>query len=285
MPEASATAAAPVRISEALVQGRAMLTDSSSPGLDCQLLLGKVTQQSRAWLLAHDDQYLSTTQQQALAALLARRANGEPMAYLLGTQGFWDMELQVSPATLIPRPETEQLVELLQTLPPEPTLKVIDLGTGSGAIAIAISRERPQWDLYATDSSAAALTVARRNAQRWCTTPITFIHTDWLQTFGPASFDVIVANPPYIDPQDTHLPALRYEPTSALVAAANGFADLATIISQAKICLRPGGRLLLEHGYQQQPQLQTLLSDQGFINIQTYTDLNQQPRAIMAQQP
>lgn len=285
MPEFAATAAAPMRIAEALVQGRTLLATSSSPALDCQLLLGKITRQSRAWLLAHDDQYLQPSQQEQLATLLARRAAGEPMAYLLGTQGFWDMDLEVNPATLIPRPETELLIELLQTLPAEAPLKVIDLGTGSGAIAIAASRERPHWDQYASDTSAAALSVARRNAQRWSPTAIRFIQTDWLRPFSPASFDVIVANPPYINPQDHHLAALQFEPTAALVAAADGYADLASIIDQAKTRLRPGGWLLLEHGYQQQTPLQILLSKQGFTQIQTFADLNHQPRAIMAQQP
>ena len=285
MPKFAATAAAPMRIAEALVQCRTLLATSSSPTLDCQLLLGTIIRQSRAWLLAHDDQYLQPSQQEQLATLLARRAAGEPMAYLLGTQGFWDMDLEVNPATLIPRPETELLIELLQTLPAEVPLKVIDLGTGSGAIAIATSRERPHWDQYASDTSAAALSVARRNAQRWSPTAIRFIQTDWLRPFSPASFDVIVANPPYIDPQDHHLAALQFEPTAALVAAADGYADLASIIDQAKTRLRPGGWLLLEHGYQQQTPLQVLLSKQGFTQIQTFADLNHQPRAIMAQQP
>ena len=276
----------PLPVGQALLQGAAALTDASdSPQLDSQLLLGQVIGQSRSWLLTHSLDLLNESQVQGYEALLHRRAQGEPVAYLLGTQGFWDMDLAVTAATLIPRPETELLVEVLLTLPEAPAFCLMDLGTGTGAIAIAIQRERRHWNVCATDKSAAALAVAQNNANACGTPGIAFIEADWLKPVRTQSLDIIVANPPYIEPDDVHLRHLSYEPQQALVAADAGFADLYAILQQATRCLRPGGHLLLEHGYHQQVKLEQRLRALKFTNIQCYADLNQQPRAIMASWP
>lgn len=272
-------------VGQALQRGSVLSQASDSPQLDCQLLLGRVVEQGHAWLITHTLETLTENQANAFEALLHRRLQGEPIAYLLGTQGFWDMDLVVNSATLIPRPETELLVELLLSLPKDPAIRLLDLGTGTGAIAIAIQRERPNWTVYGADRSAAALAVAQGNAKTWHPPGITFIQADWLGPIRSTSFDVIVANPPYIEPLDTHLTQLRYEPRQALVADDAGYADLHAIMQQATRCLRPNGHLLLEHGFDQQTHLERRLLAWGFANIQLFDDLNHQPRAIMAMWP
>lgn len=187
-------------------------------------------------------------------ALLARRQAGEPVAYLLGRQGFWSLELEVSPATLIPRPETELLVELaLARLPAGQSLRVADLGTGSGAIALALARERPQAHVVATDASAEALTVARRNAARLGLGRVEFRDGDWLVPLAQERFDLIASNPPYIEQDDPHLAQgdLRFEPPAALASGADGLDAIRVIVRDAGRHLHPGGWLLLEHGWNQ----------------------------------
>ncbi|NQV65388.1 MAG: peptide chain release factor N(5)-glutamine methyltransferase [SAR86 cluster bacterium] len=277
--------ATPLTVGQALQRGSVLSASSDSPQLDCQLLLGRVLEQGHAWLITHTLDALSKDQENAFEALLHRRLQGEPIAYLLGTQGFWDMDLVVNTATLIPRPETELLVELLLSLPKDPCIRLLDLGTGTGAIAIAIQRERPHWAVYGLDRSAAALAVAQGNAKTWHPPGMAFIQANWLGPIRSASFDVIVANPPYIEPLDAHLAQLRYEPHQALVAADAGYADLHAIMQQATRCLMPGGHLLLEHGFDQQQQLERRLLAWGFDNIQLFDDLNHQPRAILALWP
>ena len=254
---------------------------SDTPLLDCQLLLSECLQRSKGWLLAHDEYCLTDEEAQTYTSLLARRIAGEPIAYILGSQGFWDMELRVTPDTLIPRPETELLVETVLATCGSAYQRVVDLGTGTGAIAIAIQRERPNWEVWATDFSSAALTVAEKNAVDWSAGKIQFLQSHWLSKFGPEEFDLIISNPPYIQHNDNHLQALQHEPTSALTASDNGMADLKTIIRQSTRCLKPGGRLLLEHGYDQQAQVTELLEKEGYTEIVLLADYNHIPRAVL----
>ena len=253
---------------------------SDTPLLDCQLLLSKCLNRSKSWLLAHDEYCLTDEEAQSYASLLARRIAGEPIAYILGSQGFWDMELMVTPDTLIPRPETELLVETVLATCGPGYQRVVDLGTGTGAIAIAIQRERPNWEVWATDFSSAALTIAKKNDAEWSAGKIQFLQGHWLSNFGPEQFDLIISNPPYIQHNDSHLQALQHEPTSALTASDTGMADLKTIISQSTRCLKNGGRLMLEHGYDQQAQVAELLEKEGFTEITLLADYNHIPRAI-----
>ena len=270
-------------VGEALACQHRLNTISTSPKLDCQLLLMSAMDQTRSWLMTHDDQQLTLAETDLFQSLLVRREAGEPIAYLLGTQGFWDMDLLVSPATLIPRPETELLVDiLLDALPASQPIELVDLGTGTGAIALALARERPAWRIYATDRHAATLAITQDNARRWSSGNVQLVQAHWLSAFAPTSFDVIVANPPYIHPEDPHLTDLSFEPQTALVANDDGLGDLLQIISEAQRCLKPNGQLLLEHGFDQQQTLVVALQQQGFVEIQTFADLNHQPRAILA---
>jgi release factor glutamine methyltransferase len=252
--------------------------------LDAQLLLLHALDKpasARAWLLAHDTDPLTPAQQQRLAQLTQRRMNGEPLAYLTGEKEFFGLPLQVDARVLVPRPDTETLVDwALEVLPPtqtsttadgSQTLRVLDLGTGSGAIALALQHSRPDVAVLAVDFSADALDVARDNAQR-LKLPVQFVQSSWLsQVTG--SFDLIVSNPPYIRAMDPHLLALAHEPLQALTAGADGLDDLRLIIQQAPAHLQPGAWLLLEHGYDQAPAVRQLLTGAGFENIQSRLDL------------
>ena len=270
-------------VGEALAAECQLNTISTSPRLDIQLLLMHTMGQTRSWLLTHNDQRLTAAELEQFQILLSRRKTGEPVAYLLGTQGFWDMDLMVSSDTLIPRPETELLIELLlEALPAGEAIKLIDLGTGTGAIALAVARERPTWQIHATDRHAAALRVAQHNLHDWSPGNVQLIQAHWLAAFGPASYDVIVANPPYLREDDPHLPNLQFEPSTALVANNNGYGDLQHIINGARRCLKPHGLLLMEHGFDQQSALLSTLQQAGFTDLQPFADLNHQPRAILA---
>lgn len=279
-------------IADALRHARAQLQHSDTPDLDAQLLLAHVLGKPRSWLFAHDR---DTVPGDALAnfnALLARRAAGEPVAYLLGRADFYDFTLNVTPDVLIPRPETELLVEqALEKIREksavkkvgDPPVRVVDLGTGSGAIAIALARHAPQAVVAACDASAAALAVAKANAER-LGVDIDFRHGSWLTPFSGERFDVIVSNPPYIDPADPHLRGeIRHEPQQALVAADHGLADLRAIIEQAPVHLNLGGWLLLEHGYDQEDAVESLFKAAGFDAIACLHDLAGQPRVSLAQ--
>ncbi len=243
--------------------------------LDAQLLhlwvLGRPLH-DRAWLLAHDEQVLTPAQQQPLQALLRRRAEGEPLAYLTGEREFYGLALRVDARVLDPRADTETLVDwALDSLPDTPGLRVIDLGTGSGAIALALQHQRPQAEVLALDASADALAVAQANAQR-LGLPLRFAHGQWLAGIE-GRFDLIVSNPPYIRDDDPHLPALRHEPRQALASGPDGLRDLRLIIAQAPARLRPGGWLLLEHGHDQAAQVRALLLAAGFEAVQSRRDL------------
>jgi len=262
-----------------------LMQQSTSPRLDSEVLLSHVLEKPRSYLHTWPERQLEPQQQQAFAELLERRRQGEPLAHLTGEREFWSLSLQVSAATLIPRPETELLVEQTLThIPIDQALHIADLGTGSGAIAIAIAHERPHCRITAFDSSPDAIAIARANAKRHDLNTITFRHGDWLE--GDTShYDVIVANPPYIRNDDPHLQedGLPFEPLSALVAGADGLNAIRVIMRQARDHLNDCGWLLLEHGYDQQAVVIELLQQSGYTNINGLQDLAGTERIVEAQ--
>ena len=267
----------------------AALRDARSRGverLDAHLLLAHVLGQSRTWLLAHGDDTLSDDHAAAFAALAARRAAGEPFAYLVGEREFHGLTLAVSDAVLVPRPDTETLVEWALELLAGPLGEtaqpaVLDLGTGSGAIALALKNACPRSRMWAGERSAGALAVARANAQRLAL-DVRFAHGDWWDALAGApdvpAFDLVVSNPPYIAAGDPHLAALTHEPLSALVAAEDGLADIRRIAEGARGRLRAGGWLLFEHGWEQAQAVQALLQRIGFEQVSTRVDIEGRAR-------
>lgn len=240
-------------------------------------------QVNKAYCLSHADTVLQDDTLTRLQQLISRRRQGEPIAYLTGTKEFWSLELQVSADVLIPRPETELLVELaLQLLPKDEAISVADLGTGSGAIAVALAFERPQWHIVATDRSFEALQVAQNNAQRHHLCNIQFVHSDWYSGLGQQRFAAIISNPPYIAVDDVHLKALSYEPNSALTALDDGYADITQIILHAREYLVQDGLLLLEHGYNQGLTISKKLYDTGFDSVKIFKDLAGLDRVTIA---
>ncbi|MES2313741.1 MAG: peptide chain release factor N(5)-glutamine methyltransferase [Pseudomonadota bacterium] len=259
----------------------AAATQQLGERLDAELLLLHVVKKPRSWLFTHADDVPDMDVQTDYARVLDRRANGEPVAYITGHGGFWSLDLEVTPATLIPRPETELLVELaLQRLPDDDACSVADLGTGSGAIALAIARERPHAQVVATDASADALAVARRNAQRHVIGNIVFVHGDWLAPLAGRQFDLIVSNPPYIETADPHLGQgdLRFEPIGALASGLDGLDDIRRIVRDAPARLHPGGWLLFEHGWNQGEASRALLQEAGYAEVFTAQDLERRDR-------
>jgi len=249
--------------------------------IDAELLLLHVLRQPRSWLIAHADDVLPAEVISAYSGLLDRRGQGEPVAYITGRRGFWSLDLEVTPATLIPRPETELLVELaLDRLPRDVACSVADLGTGSGAIALAIARERPRARVLASEASAPALVVAQRNAQRHDIGNVSFLRGDWLAPLAGQRLDLIVSNPPYIESDDPHLGQgdLRFEPVTALAAGADGLDDIRRIVLDARNHLQPGGWLLFEHGWNQGEAVRGLLRDAGYAEVFTAPDLERRDR-------
>lgn len=258
---------------------------STTPKLDAELLLSHIIEQPRSFLYAHPEQLLSPTQQTQVSTLAARRAQGEPMAYILGKQAFWSLSLRVTKDTLIPRPDTEALVAwTLDTFPNTP-LSVADLGTGSGAIALALAKERPAWQITATDCSSAALNIAQYNAAQHQLQTVDFYLGDWCAALPKNTYNVILSNPPYIATNDPHLDALHHEPEHALVAKANGLAAIETIITQAMQKLSEGGALVIEHGYQQAKAVAALMQHAGYIRIENRQDLAKHPRFTVGWRP
>jgi release factor glutamine methyltransferase len=268
----------PLTVAQALAEARLKSVDR----LDAQLLLAHALGQSRTWLLTHEDTALTSGQASAFGANLARRAEGEPLAYVLGEKEFHGLNLQVNRHVLVPRPDTEILVDWaleVWAAADSGLLKsgVLDLGTGSGAIALAIKHRCPQASVVATDISPAALAVAQANAQR-LRLAVEFQQSDWWAGLSRRRFGLVVSNPPYIEPGDEHLHALRHEPAIALVPNGRGTAALAAIVARGAEHLEPGGWLLLEHGYEQGPAVQALLRVQGFLQVETRPDLAGRPR-------
>jgi len=256
--------------------------------LDAELLLAHVLGRPRTYLYAWPERELDADSAAAFESLVARRAGGEPVAYLLGGREFWSRALAVTPATLIPRPDTERLVEAaLERIPTDATWQVADLGTGSGAIAIALAAERPACTLIATDRSAAALAVASSNAGRHVPGRVAFVCADWLAPFREGAFDLIAANPPYVAQGDPHLGLgdVRFEPVGALAAGPDGLDAIRRIAGQAPHCLRPGGWLLLEHGFDQAAAVAKVLDARGFLDITCLRDAAGQPRVSLGRRP
>lgn len=269
---------------------RQLLADAATalPGVEgrneAELLLLHVLGKPRSWLFAHATDPVDTDAAQAFHALLARRVAGEPVAYLLGQRGFWTLDLVVSPATLIPRPETELLVELaLARLPADTAFAVADLGTGSGAIALALASERPLAAVVATDVSAAALEVARANAVRNGLARVRFMPGSWFAPLQGMRFDLIASNPPYIASDDPHLQQgdLRHEPASALASGVDGLDDIRVIVAAAPSHLQVGGWLLIEHGWDQGEAIRALFAQAGFAQVCTERDLEQRDRVTL----
>ena len=255
---------------------------------DADLLLAHALGRSRTWLLAHGDDGIAAAEAARFTALVERRAAGEPVAYLTGSRGFWTLELAVTPATLVPRPETELLVELaLERIPADAEARVADLGTGSGAIALAIAKERPRARVLATDAREAALEVARGNARRNRIGNVEFRHGDWLAPLHGERFDLIASNPPYIALGDPHLDEgdLRFEPPSALSSGSDGLDAIRAIARAAPAHLRAGGWLLLEHGWEQGGAVRALLHEAGFAEVATERDLEGRDRVTLGRKP
>ena len=255
---------------------------------EAELLLLHVLGRERGWLFAHATDLLDPATAEAFAALLQRRIAGEPVAYLLGRRGFWTLDLAVSPATLIPRPETERLVELaLERLPEGMPLRIADLGTGSGAIALALASERPLAQIVATDMSGDAIAVAAGNARQHGLANVAFRQGSWHAPLAGERFDLIASNPPYIASDDPHLAQgdLRFEPATALASGHDGLDDIRLIIAGAPAHLQPGGWLLMEHGWDQGEAIRALLEGAGFVEVETALDLEQRDRVSLGRWP
>ena len=266
-------------VAQALHAARAAGVDR----LDANMMLMALLKQGRSWLLAHDQDALPASIIQTFEHWVTRRAQGEPLAYLLGDKEFFGLNLSVNPNVLIPRPDTEILVEwALDLIPSDQAWRVLDLGTGSGAIALAIQHQRPQATVVAVDASAGALTTAQNNAQQ-LQLPVQFLLGSWLAPVEGQVFDLIVSNPPYIAEGDEHLAALTHEPITALTAGPDGLDDIRQIIRDAKSNLKPGGWLLLEHGYDQADAVSQLLTQAGYAQVQTRKDLGEQNRCTGGQ--
>lgn len=270
-------------VNAAIAHSRTLPWDSAR--LDVELLLCHCLAKPRSYLRAWPQLQLDAIQARQFNQLLERRIMGEPMAYILGEREFWSLPLKVGPATLIPRPETELLVETALELGPSHICRVLDLGTGTGAIALALACERPLWQIVATDASPEALGLARLNCQQLGLT-LELIESNWFNGLT-GQFDLILSNPPYIDATDPHLMQgdVRFEPRSALVAEDNGLQDLFTIIQQAPDFLVPGGWLLLEHGWQQGEAVVATLTKRGFSDAHCRKDLSGQPRISLGRWP
>jgi release factor glutamine methyltransferase len=259
---------------------------SESPLLDAEVLLCNVLDKGRSYLRAWPDAPLSAGQHQAYQVLVNDRQQGKPLAYIIGTREFWSRDFQVSPDVLIPRPDTELLIELsLALIPVKQYYKIIDLGTGSGIIAITLAAERPHAQVSATDISAAALQIAQANAAKHTVNSIDYYQSNWFEDVPDGKFDLIVSNPPYLAEDDQHLQQgdLRFEPLTALISAQQGLSDLQKVADTARNRLESGGFLLVEHGYNQRGDVQNLFKSLGYFNVETHTDLSGQPRVTFGQ--
>lgn len=265
-------------IKQLLLQRSVLDSVSDTAKLDVELLLCHCLNKDSSYLRAWPEVEPENSIVEKFQQLLVRRQQGEPIAYLIGQQGFWSLDLTVSPATLIPRPETELLVEnILEQYQDHSTLSLLDLGTGTGAVALALASEKPQWNIIGCDVEPAAVALAEKNRQQVlaANNHVSFVQSNWFDNIEPQQFDIIVSNPPYIDPADPHLKQgdVRFEPSSALIADNKGLADIEKIIATAPSYLNADGYLLLEHGYDQGAAVRDLLRLGQFTNIATTQDL------------
>jgi len=266
----------------------AELPDSPTARLDVELLLAAALGKPRSFLHTWPERIVSTEAALAFDGFVQRRRKGEPVAYILGQQGFWNIDLEVATHTLIPRPETEMLVETALELLPGPIAhRLLDLGTGTGAIALSLAKERAQWNITAVDRVDEAVELAERNRQRLHLDNARVLSSHWFSAVEGERFDLILSNPPYIASNDPHLDEgdVRFEPSSALVSGTDGLDDLRVIVSQAPAHLQAGGWLLLEHGYDQGPAVRELLVQHGFEQIQTRRDLGDHERITFGRVP
>ncbi len=278
----------PVQLNAAIQTATGLLTESDSATLDAEVLLCLVLEKQRSYLRAWPDLNLPADLALQFWALIEQRKQGLPIAYLTGYREFWSRDFQVTPDVLIPRADTEILIELcLKLIPTDNSCKIIDLGTGSGIIAITLAAERPLAELTGTDFSLAALAIAKANAKQHQISNVQFYQSDWFASVPNGKYQVIVSNPPYIAEDDEHLQLgdLRFEPRSALSAAESGLRDIRIITKEAYQRLESGGYLLIEHGYDQQESVQRIFNDCHYQQVQTVTDLAGLPRVTYGQRP
>ncbi|GEK10787.1 peptide chain release factor N(5)-glutamine methyltransferase [Pseudoalteromonas peptidolytica] len=275
-------------IAQAIAWATKQLHDySESAKLDSEVLLLHVIEKNRTYLFTWPEAELSKPQQSLFETYIKRRITGEPVAHITGQREFWSLPLKVNNSTLIPRPDTETLVEHVLTLTMPNDAKVLDLGTGTGAIALALASEYPSWEVTAVDASAAAVALAKENQTQLGFDNVTILQSDWFDALAEQRFDLIVSNPPYIDEEDHHLSQgdVRFEPRSALVAAMHGYADIFHIITCAKRHLNAGGYLLLEHGFEQASKIRQFFAEMAYINILTIKDMAGCDRVTLAMLP
>jgi len=274
-------------IARALTSAQDRLRSSDSSRRDAEVLLSWVLNQDRAYLYTWPERDLSAEQEQRFITLTERRALGEPVAYLTGYRDFWNLTLQVNASTLIPRPETELLVQLALQRLPESVCRIIDLGTGTGAIALALASERPRWQITAVDHQPDAVMLAQQNAKRLQLSRVEVKQSNWFEKISGEPFDLVISNPPYIDEADAHLQQgdVRFEPRSALVAGEQGLADIRQICVEARSRLKSGAWLMLEHGFQQGDAARNIFLKNGYETVETALDLNGHERVTLGRMP
>ena len=273
-------------IAELLTRSQSLADVSDTAALDVELILCHCLQKNRTYLKTWPERELSAEQLAQFEVLLKRRQQGEPVAYLIGSRGFWTLDLAVNPSTLIPRPETELLVEqALACLPYNQEASVLDLGTGTGAIALAVASENAHWQVMGCDVQAEAVALAEQNRNSHNINNAQFLQSHWFTSIPAQQFDLIVSNPPYIDPEDEHLSRgdVRFEPRSALVADKKGLADIEQIISDSNTHLKPDAWLMFEHGYDQGEAVRALMIEAGFEGVATIKDLGGMDRVTQGQ--
>ena len=275
-------------VENAITTGTNLLASSSdSAKLDAQVLLLNILQKPRSYLFTWPEKQLTDEQYQAFQRACERRLQGEPVSHITGCREFWSLQLEVNPTTLIPRPDTETLVELALECEVPKNAKVLDLGTGTGAIALALGSEMPSWDIIAVDRIDDAVALAKRNQERLAINNVTVEQSNWFSALKNKKFDLIVTNPPYIEHDDVHLYQgdVRFEPLSALVADDAGMADIKQIITQSRDYLHASGYLLIEHGFEQSAAVRHIFNQMAFINVSTVKDLGNNDRVTFGQWP
>ena len=283
MPEESQPKSA-ASLRELLIDVASRLSDvSESPTLDAEVLLGRAIDMPRSYFFSHPEDVPDDAAVERFENNVARRLAGEPMAYITGIKEFWSLELMVTPATLVPRPETEILVELaLREIPRKATWKILDLGTGSGAISVAVAKERPLCDITATDKSSGALRVARQNMRGHDLGNVECLEGDWTEPVQDQQFDLILSNPPYVEAGDPALERLASEPRMALVSGGDGFDAIRVLARDCMAILKDGGALMIEHGCDQESGITAILSGQGWQSIECHKDYAGLPRITTA---